>query len=398
MQRLMKKLELLLELPIFFTEDKEKIPKSFGTFPEEESPFVHAPFLTKLLVERTERQILPVIYKDKNGLFFICVKGKEGFYLTGPACIEKMDFVQIHSFYKFYGIDVKEERQPLKTMLSRIADFAAVIHQIENGDSIEIEEILKENALEENYMAEEPVKQLDFYEMQHLDDEKYHHTYLEECYIMESVREGLPDEARNRAQAPAGDTGILSSIRSNHYRNLAVVAVAIASREAIKGGVSPAKAYQLSDIFINQIDKCMDIGELEGYSRRVIFEFAKLVADTKREHSASGYTEKCKHYIWKNYNKKIYLEDIADTLGVSQGHLSRTFRKDMGMSIHDYIQKFRVERAANLLKYSEADLTEISDYLCFHSQSYFGSVFKQYMHMTPKQYRDVYKTKEFQSE
>ena len=398
MQGLMKKMELLLELPIFYTEGKEMPPKSFGTFPEEESPFAHAPFLTKLLIEKAERQKLPVIYQDENEVFFICVRGKKGFYLTGPVCVEKLDFARLNSFYKFDGIAVKEGRPPLKTMLSRIADFAAVIYEIENEGAVEIEEILRINALEDNNVTKQYTGNLDFDKMQYFDEEKYHHTYMEECYIMESVREGWPEEARNRVQAPAGDTGILSENKKDHYRNLAVAATTIASREAIKGGVSPAKAYQLSDIFINQIDKCTDIRELERYSSKVVIEFAKLVEDTKREESVSGYTEKCKQYIWKHYNKKIYLEDIAITLGISQGHLSRTFRKDMGMSIQDYIQKFRVERAANLLKYSEADLTEISDYLCFHSQSYFGSVFKQYMHMTPKQYRDAYKTKEFQSE
>ena len=70
MRGLMKKMELLLELPIFYTEDKEIIPKSFGTFPEE-SPFMHAPFLTKLLIEKAERQKLPVIYQDENEVFFI---------------------------------------------------------------------------------------------------------------------------------------------------------------------------------------------------------------------------------------------------------------------------------------------------------------------------------------
>ena len=39
----------------------------------------------------------------------------------------------------------------------------------------------------------------------------------------------------------------------------------------------------------------------------------------------------------------------------------------------------RIERAENLLKYSEASLTEISsEYLCFSSQSHFGKVFKVY--------------------
>ena len=130
----------------------------------------------------------------------------------------------------------------------------------------------------------------------------------------------------------------------------------------------------------------------------MIYEFAKLVADQKAEKTAANYTEQCKDYIYKNYNRKIYLENIAAAIGISTGHLSRVFRQDMGMSIQEYIQKFRVERAANLLKYSEASLTEISDYVCFHSQSHFGSAFKRYMKMTPKQYRDTYKKKEFRSQ
>jgi AraC-like DNA-binding protein len=121
------------------------------------------------------------------------------------------------------------------------------------------------------------------------------------------------------------------------------------------------------------------------------------VAEVKNQKALSNYTEQCKDYIYKNFHNKIYLEDIAAAIGVSPGHLSRVFRNDMEMSIQDYIQKFRVERAANLLKYSEASLSEISHYTCFHSQSHFGSVFKRYMGMTPRQYRDKYKEKEFQT-
>lgn len=395
MRGLMKKMELLLELPIFYTEDKEIIPKSFGTFPEE-SPFIHAPFLAKLLIEKAERQILPVIYKDENELFFICVKGKKGFYLTGPICTNKMDFVRLHSFYKCYGITRKEEKYPLRTTLSRIAAFAAVIYEIENGIAGDIDEILKENNLAKENIIQKEINRADL-EMQGVYEEICHHTYLEECYIMECIREGRPEDARERINAPVGNTGTLSLKEKNHYKNLAIAAVALSTREAMKGGVSPASAYQLSDVYINRIDQCTDIDELEGYSGKIVCEFAKLVAETKKEKGMSVYTEQCRDYIEKHFHNKIYLEDIADAIGISQGHLSRIFRKDMGISVQDYIQKFRIERAANLLKYSEAGLAEISDYLCFHSQSRFGCVFKQYMNMTPRQYRDMYKQKEFRS-
>ena len=169
----------------------------------------------------------------------------------------------------------------------------------------------------------------------------------------------------------------------------------MATREAIAGGVAPAEAYKLSDLLINQIDSCTKIEEVAELNRKSLYLFTKLVADTKLKPHLSNYTEQCKDYISKNYHHKIYLEDISEAIGVSQGHLSRVFKKDTGMKIQDYILKFRIERATNLLKYSDASLSEISDYVCFNSQSHFGSVFKEYMGMTPRQYREKNKQKEF---
>ena len=105
--------------------------------------------------------------------------------------------------------------------------------------------------------------------------------------------------------------------------------------------------------------------------------------------------EQCRDYVGKHYREKIYLEDIADTLGVSSTYLSRLFRKETGECLQDYITEFRVERAANLLVYSSESLPRISVYVNFPSQSYFGKVFKKYKQMTPRKYRELHKPREF---
>ena len=71
------------------------------------------------------------------------------------------------------------------------------------------------------------------------------------------------------------------------------------------------------------------------------------------------------------------------------------YSREMHIRLQDYIVRFRVERAANLLTYSDESLGRIAEYVNFPSQSYFGKVFKQYMHETPKEYRESHKTKEF---
>ncbi|MDO4305424.1 MAG: AraC family transcriptional regulator [Eubacteriales bacterium] len=391
----MKKMELLWGIPIFYVEKMGEIPQSYGTFLEEESPFLCSPQLTGMLVEKCISQELPVVYKDENKVYFICVKGKEGFYLSGPVCTEELTYAQLHRFYKGYHIDVKENKHPLRTSLVRILNFTALISELTEGKKLEAFDLLKANSLVEE--EEEPEREDIILEMQMLDDEAYHHTYQEERYVLDCVREGREKDVCQRVGALVESAGTLSSKQMNHFRYLAIVTVTISTREAIAGGVSPAKAYRLSDILINKIDKCTDLESVMEYFRKAPCEFARMVAETKNKKQSSSYTEQCKDYIYKNYHHKIQLEKVAEAIGVSQGHLSRVFRDDTGMSIQDYIQQFRVERAANLLKYSEASLMEISDYVCFHSQSHFGSVFKKYMGMTPGQYRNRYKQKEFRS-
>ena len=89
------------------------------------------------------------------------------------------------------------------------------------------------------------------------------------------------------------------------------------------------------------------------------------------------------------------MEDIAAPLGISADYLSRLFHREMGITIQAYINQVRVERAAELLVYSEMSLPAIAAYVHFPSQSYFGHIFKQFMGQTPNEYREANRVPEF---
>ena len=392
---LLRKLEILWGQPILYTPGKGHPLKGYGSFPEEESPFFCCRELTDMLLNLAEKQPEPVVYKDGNRVYFCCVKAHDGYYLTGPACTEEMNRVEIHRFYKQYTIKSQEERHPFKTSLLKLLNFAGFLWDLLENRKIDVESLMLVNNLAEE-KQELTYKEAAIMEMNQLDDEVYHHTYQEERYVMDCVREGDTAHVLERMDALLENAGILSGKKLNHQRNLAIVTITIATREAIAEGISPAEAYRLSDLYINQIDKSKQIDEIIECMRRGMYEFTKLVAKYNGNRKKySIYTEQCLDYINENYHHKIHVDDISDSIGVSKGYLSRIFHRDTGISIQDYIQKIRVEKAANLLKYSQASLSQISDYVCFHSQSHFGSVFKKYMHMTPKQYRDRYTQTEF---
>ena len=87
---------------------------------------------------------------------------------------------------------------------------------------------------------------------------------------------------------------------------------------------------------------------------------------------------------------KITLQALAEEVHLSPSHLSKLFHREMGLTISDYIRKKRVEAAGNMLKFSDYSCAEIANYLCFSSESHFIQIFKKEMGKTPKQYRELF--------
>ena len=65
--------------------------------------------------------------------------------------------------------------------------------------------------------------------------------------------------------------------------------------------------------------------------------------------------------------------------------------KETRQTLTVFIHKVLIEKAQNLLAYSDYSLGEISTYLNFSSQSYFISIFKRYTGITPGQYRKMHR-------
>ena len=134
--------------------------------------------------------------------------------------------------------------------------------------------------------------------------------------------------------------------------------------------------------------------QLLDFRNSAIRELTDRVAAKHNKPRSSSFVESAKDYIRKHYREKIYLSEVAEVLGISEGYLSRLFRSETGGCFQDYVNEERVNRASNLLLYSDFSLTQIAEYVNFPNQSYFGKIFRKYKNMTPKAFRDKYKNKE----
>lgn len=345
------------------------------------------------LIHRSDMQKEPVVVSDDFQMFYICVKQENRYYMMGPLGMRAMSRTERHRFYHYYGIEERWEKGLHYHTLMEILQIAGMFAKITTG-----KEYTDQQLVEANYEGVDRAREYrekTWFDIQSEDEDIYRHSYQEERRILEAVKEGDAEEAIRLSKEMDSNIGRLGKSEIDHWRNLSVVVASICARAAIEGGVMPADAYRISGFYINKSATCKDVTQILIYRNHAIEELAKRVREKKEKRHTSSYIEQCKDYVYRHYREKIYLDSIAEALGISSSYLSRLFKKETGISLQEFINDVRVEKAANLLTYSDETLSGIAEYVNFPTQSYFGKIFKQKMNMTPKQYRDLHKPTEF---
>ncbi len=101
-------------------------------------------------------------------------------------------------------------------------------------------------------------------------------------------------------------------------------------------------------------------------------------------------------YIAAHYSEDILLSDIASCCEVSESECCRTFKRSLHTSPIDYINRYRVYAAAEILTNDVhgTPMSEIATQVGFNYASYFNKTFKRYIGMTPMQYRKKFNKSE----
>lgn len=99
------------------------------------------------------------------------------------------------------------------------------------------------------------------------------------------------------------------------------------------------------------------------------------------------YVADIKEYIATRWNQKLSLSEIANHVHLSPSYSSALFKDSTGVSIMDYIIRLRIDKAGEMLKYSDRLISEIAEISGFCDIFYFSRTFKKHKGMSPAQYR-----------
>ena len=103
----------------------------------------------------------------------------------------------------------------------------------------------------------------------------------------------------------------------------------------------------------------------------------------------SRYVLEAMEYISEHYaESSINITEIAQHLGVSEGHLSHVFKKETKYTVVGYLTQYRIHMAMKLLRDSRCKVYEVAGMVGYKDVAYFGSTFKKLTGLAPSEYQD----------
>lgn len=211
------------------------------------------------------------------------------------------------------------------------------------------------------------------------------------------IKELLPDIVITDINMPVVDGLSMLSSTKDEFGYAAIILTGYSdfeyAREAIKSGVA---YYVLKPLCMEEMKAAlarasMELKNLE-LSRRAEEKLQKLkdislIADPGSGEITDPLAARILQFIFDNYEKKITLTDLEDQFHYSERHLNLRFKKAVGTTVIEYLNRYRIQKALKLLKESALPISEIGWHCGIGDYKYFNYVFKKYMGCSPREYQ-----------
>lgn len=343
-------------------------------------------------------QGIPCLRSIRQKDIYGIVTGHNAIYIVGPVSFASP--VYLNCDYNELILEEEIEKYvPQVNPDDYLEDILFLNHMITGVES-STEQIIETNCLNHDHTGKVQKHFNDILFENH-ENNVHHNPYDQEMREFGSIENGdLIQLEKSLQEDYDGTIGTLAKDPLRNLKNLGIVLVTLASRAAIRGGLSPEISFSLSDSYIQQIEECKDLALVVPLAHKAEFQYAEMVHEIKEKQKGilkkqkNPRINKCKDFIFSHLHDRITLEDLAAEADCNPNYLSQLFKECEGISISGYILQEKINRAKNLLIYSDYSYIEIATYLGFSSQSHLGTQFKKHTGYTLRQYREIYGRKE----
>ena len=123
-----------------------------------------------------------------------------------------------------------------------------------------------------------------------------------------------------------------------------------------------------------------------SHFRRFVMEYADYLVQL-RQNASRGVLLDVEGEIRKNYAENLTLKELGKKYFVNSAYLGQMFRKKYGVSFKEYLNNYRIERAAEILLRTDDKIYLVAEEVGYRDLDYFINRFIQSKGCTPTTYR-----------
>lgn len=202
-----------------------------------------------------------------------------------------------------------------------------------------------------------------------------HFVYKDSIFILFYINDKLYDNFDYIAKSIVDKSDIFIKNRSNVYILESIEKIyklREQSKLVLKMKKNSIEECEPKKYFLNDEDRLNKVLENSGEN----------VTNT------SSVIKLARQYIINNFNKNISLKTVADEVFLSQNYLSELFRKEMGEGFYDFLSKYRIKKAKEILLTTNLKVYEIAQMVGYNDSITFGRAFKKMTGTTPNNFRN----------
>lgn len=169
-------------------------------------------------------------------------------------------------------------------------------------------------------------------------------------------------------------------------KNQLIIMNTLCRKAAEQGMVHPIYLDDTSRRFAIKIENSSTMAQLNSIKKEMVRRYCALV----QSHSLRNYSKPIReaiNYINIYLTEDLSLSAIAERLNFNSSYLSTLFKKEVGMTLTEYVNNTRIKHAIYLLNVSLRPIQEIASQCGIQDMNYFTRLFKKINKMTPSQYK-----------
>jgi two-component system, response regulator YesN len=128
--------------------------------------------------------------------------------------------------------------------------------------------------------------------------------------------------------------------------------------------------------------------------KRILDTYVKVVCasvDIEQRHKQNSIIDKIDHFMEENIKAPLSLNSISEAFHLNKSYLSRIYKERTGVTLGERILSLKINKAIQLIQYTDKKAYEIAEELGYQDPNYFGNSFKKYTGKSISEFRKANK-------